>query len=371
MKKNENGNKKVGFTRREVLGISAGAAAALVCNLSLPQTVFAAKKKKIGFAMETFTVPRWKYLDKARFEEAVSSAGFEPIVNQANFDVAQQMRDVENLLTQGVEALAIVAVVAEAGINMVRRAKSQGVPVLAYNTAIPSSDVAVYVARDNFSVGKKAVEAARDLGVLKGNWVICSGQAGNTVAEEITKGYLAELKPQIDDGTVKIFSHLFHDGWDPEKARRQAEDALTATKNNIQGFLCNNDGMAGGVIAALEPEGLAGKVFVSGQDATTEACRQIIEGKMNLSSFTRFDVMGETSGKLCVKLAKGEKIDTEKVYEVNGIKIPYVPIEDFNVTKNNIVEYISQYSPGYVDAQAIFKDIPKTMWPKGAEELLK
>ena len=90
-----------------------------------------------------------------------------------------------------------------------------------------------------------------------------------------------------------------------------------------------------------------------------------------MSSFTRFDVMGETAGKLCVKLANGEKISTDKVYEVEGIKIPYVPVEDFNVTKENIVDYIAQYSPGYVDAQAIFKDIPKNMWPEGSEKLFK
>ena len=40
--------------------------------------------------------------------------------------------------------------------------------------------------------------------------------------------------------------------------------------------------MAGGAIAALEQQGLAGQVFVSGQDATTEACRNILEGKMDL-----------------------------------------------------------------------------------------
>ena len=259
MKRKDADSKKKGYTRREVLGIYAGTAAATAISLSFPKIGFSAEKKKVGFAMETFTVPRWKYLDKAKFEEAVTGGNMIPVVNQANFDVAQQMKDVENLLTQGVSSLAIVAVVAEAGINMVRRAKSEGIPVLAYNTAIPSPDVAVYVARDNFSVGKKAVQAAQKQGVLKGNWIICSGQAGNTVAEEITKGYLSELKPFVDKGTVKIVSHLFHEGWDPEKARRQAEDALTATKNDIQGAFCNNDGMAGGVISALEQIGTCWK----------------------------------------------------------------------------------------------------------------
>jgi D-xylose transport system substrate-binding protein len=331
----------------------------------------AAGTGKIGFAMETFTVPRWKNLDRPSFEEAVKAAGFEPVVNQADFKVEQQMADVENLLTVGVDALAIVAVVAEAGINMARNAKRAGVPVLAYNTAIPSQDVDVYVARNNRGVGHKAAQAALDAGVLKGNWVITSGQAGNTVAEEITKGYFDIMQPLIDSGELKVVSHLFHDGWDPETARRQAEDALTASNNDIAGFLCNNDGMAGGVIGALDKAGLAGKVFVTGQDATIEGCRHILLGNMALSSFTLFDQMGKIAGELCAKLAKGEDLGITESYDVgNGISLPYVPVEDRNITRDNMVEYLKAYSPAYVDVKAVLDGIPEDKWPAGVEALL-
>ena len=355
-------------SRREILTLGAGIAT--IATFGLSGTVQAATNR-IGYAMETFTVPRWKNLDKPSFEQAVQAAGYEPLVTQANFDVEQQLADVENLLTRGIDALALVAVVAEAGVNMVRRAKREGVPVVAYNTAVPSDQVDVYVARNNRAVGRKAVDAAAAAGVLSGNWVIVSGQAGNTVAMEITEGYMDVLQPLIDAGTVNLINQRYHEGWDPETARRQAEDALTATNNQINGFLCNNDGMAGGVIAALEQVGLAGKVFVSGQDATTEACRLILENKLTLSSFTRFDVMGQTAGELCVKLARGESLDISETYDAgNGVKIPFVAVEDFNVTRDNLVSYIKQYSPAYVDAQAIFQGIPKELWPDGAEALL-
>ena len=324
---------------------------------------------RIGFAMETFTVPRWRNLDKPRFEEAVRAGGYEPVVVQANFDVAQQLRDVENLLTQGVDALAIVAIDQNAGVNMVRRAQRNGVPVIAYNTAIPSPDVASFVSRDNKGVGRQAAEAAREAVGLEGNWVIASGQAGNAVAEEVTAGYYEVLQPLIDDGSVTIVSHEFHAGWDPELARRQVENALAATDNRINGVLCNNDGMAGGAIAALEQQELAGRAFVTGQDATTEAGRNILEDKMALSSFTRFDEMGRTAGELAVALAKGEALSAPMDYSAGDVTIPLFPIEAFNVTRNNIVDYLKEYSPDYVDAKAALAGIPDDVLPTGAAAL--
>ena len=356
---------RITSSRRSFLKGAAGLSAA--ATIGLPNLA-RAQTRRIGFAMETFTVPRWKNLDKPSFEAAVRAGGYEPVVVQANFDVAQQLRDVENLLSQGVDALVIVAVDQNAGVNLVRRANREGVPVVAYNTAIPSADVAAFVSRDNKNVGRQAVQAAAAAGVLDGKWVIASGQAGNAVAEEVTAGYFEELQPLIDAGKVEVVSHEFHAGWDPELARKQAENALTASGNAIRGFLCNNDGMAGGAIAALEQQGLAGSVFVSGQDATTEACRNILEGKMNLSSFTRFDVMGNTAGELAVRLAKGEAISAPLEYKTGDVTIPLHPVEDFNVTRDNIAEYFGQYSPGYVDASAVLQGLPDDILPDGVAQ---
>jgi D-xylose transport system substrate-binding protein len=326
---------------------------------------------KIGLSMETFTVPRWKFLDKPNFERAVRAAGFTPEVTQANFEVDRQLSDVQNLLSEGLAALAIIAVVAEAGVNMVRRASREDVPVLAYNTAIPSKDVAAFVARDNRGVGRKAAEdAGALLGGFTGRWVIASGEAGNAVAVEMTQGYMDVLQPHIDAGELEVVSQLFHRGWDPDLARRQAEDALTKHRNDIRAFLCNNDGMAGGAITALAEQRLAGRVVVTGQDATTEACRAIVKGEQAFSSFTRFDRMGTTGGELAVKLARGETVTSRQSYAVPGGSIPFFPIESYNVDRDNLVEYLREYSPEYVDPEAVFKDIPRSELPAGAEELV-
>lgn len=60
--------------------------------------------------------------------------------------------------------------------------------------------------------------------------------------------------------------------WNLELAPKQAENGVAATSNDIRGFVCNSDSMAGGVIA-LEQKRFAGRVFVTGQDAAAEGCR--------------------------------------------------------------------------------------------------
>lgn len=359
--------KHTAISRRAALG--AGISATAFALLGPGRAAWGADKK-IGFALETFQVPRWKYLDLPNFQSAVEGAGMELIAVQPDFDADRQLAQVEELITNGCSAIALAAVVGKAGVSMVRACKRAGVPVVAYNNLIPSKDVAAYVSRDNYLVGKMAVDAAREAGVLKGNWVIVSGEPGQSVAEDQTRAYLTELDPLIKDGTVKIVSHQYHAGWDAAAARDQVD--LTATNNDIQGLLVNNDQMALGCISALEKAGVAGKVFVNGLDATTEACRAMVLGKMTLSAFTPTDDMGRIGGELCVKLANGEELGLDKTYDAgDGITQPWHPIESINVTKDNMIEYLKKYSPEYVDAQAVFRDVPQDLWPSGAAELLK
>ena len=368
------------LNRRGFLGLSAAVAASgLVLsgcgaggdNPSSGGTGGGAKKK-IGFALATYTVPRYVKLDLPNFKKATEAAGYETVSLQADSNVDKQLEDVNNLLSQDIAALAVMPVSSEAGVTLARKAKAAGVPIIAYNQIIPSPDIAGFVARDNKKVGTDQVAAMKEfLGSLKGNVVICSGQAGDQVATDVTKGCMEALQPAIDSGDVKVVTQKYHDGWDPESARKQVEDALTSTSNNIAAVLSNNDGMAGAAIQALAAQGLTGKVFVCGQDATSEACKAIVLGEQQMSVFTPFDEMGKTAGDLSVKLAKGEQLSAGQTFPVDGGTVPFFPIPTQIINRDNVVEYVKKYSPDYVDAKIAFGGVPKDKLPQGAAELLQ
>ena len=82
-------------------------------------------------------------------------------------------------------------------------------------------------------------------------------------------------------GDVTIVGEAFTDGWKPDNAQKNMEQILTANNNNVDAVLSENDGMAGGAIAALEAQGLA--IPVSGQDGDHAALNRVARGTQLVS----------------------------------------------------------------------------------------
>jgi D-xylose transport system substrate-binding protein len=113
------------------------------------------------------------------------------------------------------------------------------------------------------------------------------------------------LKPFIDKGDVKIVGQQWTPEWDASKALRIVEDALTANKNNIQGIVASNDGIAGGAVQALAAQKLAGKVPVSGQDADLSGVKRVIEGTQTMTVYKPIKLIASQAAELSVNLVKG------------------------------------------------------------------
>ncbi|MEU9823105.1 substrate-binding domain-containing protein [Pseudonocardia alni] len=327
--------------------------------------------RKIGFALASYVVPRYVKLDLPNFETAATAAGFETLSIQSENEPDKQLDGVSNLLSRDLSALALQPVSAESGVTLVRKAKAAGVPVIAYNQIADTPDLAAFVARDSVQMGREmAVTATETLGGVRGRYILVSGQAADPVSEGILKGWMEVLQPGIDSGAVTVLNQQYNNKWDPESARQQVENALTAAGNNVQVVLCANDALAGGALQALKAQGLEKKTVVTGQDAETAALRAILLGEQTATWFTEADTMGRTAAELCVKLANGETVTAERSYPVTGGEVPFFVIPIIKITAANMVEYVKKYSPAYVDAKAVFQGIPADKLPPGAAELL-
>jgi ABC-type xylose transport system substrate-binding protein len=325
--------------------------------------------KKIGFAMATFAVVRYTAFDFPIFKQTVSSLGYTPVVNEADDDPAKQVSNVEDLLTLGIEALVLQPVISDAAVSLVQKAKDAGVPVLVYNTPIPSADVKGFVARDNIAMGKLIANAAlKDTG-LKGNWIIVGGDKGNGVADLTVVGFHQVIDKYVKNGTMKLVAQYNEKGFDPEIARTQTEQALTKTNDDLRGVLGMWDDGAIGALAAISARRLAGKVWLGGQDASEPALRAMLLRQFNTSGFTQFDVMAKTAAQLAVKLAKGEAISSSQTYDTGAGKVPFFPIQIYPVSRANMVSFMKKY-PSYADPKHILFGVPQSQWPKGAAALV-
>src|SRR4051812_20497710 len=238
---------------------------------------------KIGFAMDTVREERWQR-DRDAFDAHCKQVNVQCVITVADNKAEKQADDVDNLLTQGIDVLVIAPHDATQAASMVDKAKAQGVPVISYDRLINSDKIDAYISHQVPVIGRKMAEYALSK-VPKGNYVMVYGASTDNNAIIMKNEQLKVLQPAIDRGDIKIVAQDFMTDWRPELALNFAENALTQHADDIQAFIVSNDGLAGGVISALQKRQLAGKVLVTGQDAEKAALQRIAAGTQTMTVY--------------------------------------------------------------------------------------
>ena len=316
---------------------------------------------KIGFAMDTLKEERWQR-DHDAFKAHCEKMNVECVITVADNKADKQANDVDNLLTQGIDVLVIAPHDATQAASMVDKAKAQGIPVISYDRLINSDKIDVYISHQVPVIGRKIAEYVLKQ-VPKGNYVMVYGAATDNNAVIMKKEQLAVLQPAIDSKDINIVADNFIVDWRPDEALKMAENALTQNNDNIQAFVVSNDGMAGGVVSALEKKGLAGKVVVTGQDAALDALQRIAEGKQTMTVYKPIIPLANQAVEAAIKLAKGEKLDS-KPFMNDAIKkeIGAILLEVTAVEKSNLMDTVIK--DGYAKYEDVYKNVPEADRPK-------
>jgi D-xylose transport system substrate-binding protein len=319
------------------------------------------KKVKIGFAMDTVKEERWQR-DRAAFEAHCKHLNVDCVITVANNNAEKQSNDVENLLTQGVDALVIAPHDATQAASMVEKAKAQNVPVISYDRLINSDKLDLYISHQVPVIGRKIAEYALSQ-VPKGNYIMVYGASTDNNAVIMQKEQLAVLKPAIDKGDIKIVANQFITDWKPELALNFVENALTQHNDRIDAVVASNDGMAGGAISALDKKGLAGKILVTGQDAQKDALQRIAEGKQTMSIYKAIIPLANTALESAIKLAKGEELTGTTMFknEAIGKEIPAILLEVQVVDKDNLMTTVIK--DGYAKYEDVYANVPADRRP--------
>ncbi|MFN8519538.1 MAG: substrate-binding domain-containing protein [Chloroflexota bacterium] len=258
----------------------------------------------VGVSWNNFNEERWPKFDKPAIVAAVEAAGGSYIETDAASSAEQQLADVENLISQGADALIILAQDGTAILPAVQSALDQGIPVVAYDRLIENPG-ALYLSFDNVGVGRIMAETIFPL-VPKGNYAIIKGNQADANADFLRAGMEEVIGDAVAAGDIVIPAgcEQYTDNWDPANAQTNMENCLTATNNDIQAVLSENDGMAGGVIAALEAQGMAGTIPVSGQDGDQGALNRVALGTQTVSVWKDARELGKAAGEAAVALAQ-------------------------------------------------------------------
>jgi D-xylose transport system substrate-binding protein len=302
----------------------------------------------LGFVLATMNEERYAK-DKEYFTNFAKSKGAETEFAACDDKVSVQTTKVETLLSKKINALVIQPVNGEAASSIVALAKKENIPVIAYDRIIKNANIDLYVTQDSFKVGVLQAEEAVVKMNGKGNVVILMGEAGHSVADEITRGNLSVLSKYPE---IKVVLKQNHPGWSTSLALATTENALTRFKNNIQAILANNDGMALGAIQALQEQKLANKVFVAGADADLTAIKNILRNKQSMTVLKGIKPLAEAAVTAAIALVKKQDPHADGVI-FNGLKeVPVINTPVFKVDKENIDKQIVDY--GFHSKEAVY-----------------
>lgn len=319
------------------------------------------KRIKIGFSMDTLKEERWQR-DHDAFQAHCDKLNVECIITVADNKADKQANDVDNLLTKQVDVLVIAPHDATQAASMVEKAKAQGVPVISYDRLINSDKIDLYISHQVPVIGKKIAEYAL-ANKPKGNYVMVYGASTDNNASIMKKAELEVLQSAIDRKDINIVAEEFVADWKPELALNFAENALTRNGDKVDAFVVSNDGMAGGVVSALENRKLAGKVLVTGQDAALDALQRIAEGKQSMTVYKPIIPLASGAVEAAIKLAKKEKLDTKPfMNDVLKKEVPSILLEVTSVDRDNLMATVIK--DGFAKYEDVYKNIPESDRPK-------
>ncbi len=313
--------------------------AALLASVSGASFAAMPKDLTVGVSWSNFQEERWK-TDEAAIKKALAAhGGAQYISADAQASPTKQLTDVEDLISKGANVLIILATDSEAILPAVKKASDEGIPVIAYDRLIESPNV-LYITFDNFGVGRmmaKAIQAAKPAGA----YAFIKGDKGDPNADFLFSGMMEILKPPMDAGKIKNVGMSYTDGWKPDNAQKEMEQILTKNNNKVDAVLSENDGMAGGVVAALGAQGMAGSVPVSGQDGDHAAINRIALGTQTVSIWKDARDLGKTAGEAAVALGGGKTLaDIPDVKPftggAKGLKVNGVLLTPLPITRDNL-----------------------------------
>ena len=293
----------------------------------------------VGVSWNNYQEERWAKWDEPALKDAIEAGGGTYVSNDAKSSAETQASNMENLISQGANVLVVLAQDGTAVIPAVQDALSQGVPVIAYDRLIEDPDV-LYITFDNQLVGEMQAQALFDI-QPSGNWVIIKGNSADANADFLRAGAEKVIGDAVTAGDINIVGETYTDNWDPANAQTEMEQFLTAENNDIQVALVQNDGMAGGAIAALEAQGLAGQVPVSGQDGDLAALNRVALGTQTVDVWKDSRELGKAAGEAAIALcgnpdpsavAGAATFTTPGGNDLNSIFLEPIPITQDNLS---------------------------------------
>ena len=323
---------------------------------------YGAAAETVGISMPTKSSARW-ISDGDSMVKEFQAAGYETDLQYAEDDIPNQLAQIENMITKGVDALVIAAIDGTTLSNALENASAAGIKVIAYDRLIrDSGNVDYYATFDNFKVGvQQATSLLTGLGVLDAsgkdagktgplNIELFAGSPDDNNATFFFNGAMSILQPYIDKKVLVVksgqtdFKTVATLRWDPATAQSRMENLLTSTYSDgslVSGVLSPYDGLSIGILGALKGVGYGTASqpwpIVTGQDAEAASVKSIIAGEQYSTIYKDTRELAKVTVAMTDAILKGQtpKVTDTKTYD-NGVKVvPSYLLDSQIIVKDN------------------------------------
>jgi D-xylose transport system substrate-binding protein len=266
---------------------------------------------KVGVILpDTTTSPRWEANDKPSLQQAFDDAGIESNIQNAGGEVGKFGELCDSMINEGVQVLMIVNLDSDSGAACLQKAADAGIQSIDYDRLTLGGGASYYVSFDNVRVGELMGEGVAkcldDMGKTQANIAYINGDPTDNNAALFKSGYVSALKPKIGSGDYELVGD--QTGlWDAQEAATVFEQIYTQNNGEVDGVVSANDTMAGGVVSVLAKNGLAGKVPVTGQDASVEGLQRVLAGTQCMTVYKNTELEAKAASDLAIALIKGDE----------------------------------------------------------------
>lgn len=254
--------------------------------LAVVGVAFAQQKPVIGVFISTLKNPYFVVLAEGALE-AGRRFGAEVIIYDAQDDAALQLKQVEDAVAIGINAICINPVHTEAVIPAVELANRMKIPVFSVDRDVLGGERVCYIGTSNVLAAEEgAAMLIRYLALAKRPlpWrlVILEGIPGASAAIEREQGFKNVLTPLIRAGVVQVVADLTA-YFDRAQGYRVMADIL-ATTTAIDAVIAANDEMILGALEAIKAAGLKvgfpDGILLMGFDAIDDAVNAVRAGEL-------------------------------------------------------------------------------------------
>ena len=309
----------------------------------------------IGVAMPTKSSERW-ISDGANVVKELKAKGYKTKLVYGEDDPDQQVSQIENMITQGVDALIVAAIDNKSLNNVLQQAKDADIPVISYDRLILGTEnVDYYASFDNEKVGElQGTYIVDKLGLEDGkkgpfSIELFAGSNDDNNTKYFFQGAMNVLKPYVDKGELVVRSkqtalnQVTTLRWDGGTAQRRMDDLLTSSYRSarVDAVLSPYDGISIGILSALKSDGYGTKAkpmpVVTGQDAEVASVKSIITGEQTQTVYKDLRQLAKVASNM-VDAALNDKepeLNDTKSYD-NGAKVvPAFLLQPVSVDKDN------------------------------------